>query len=50
MAFRGKEPIRSMIFINNRILEQVNTFNYLDCNASNEGEKDLNVNIKILLR
>jgi hypothetical protein len=38
MAHRGKEPIRSKTCINNRLLEQVNTFNYLECNISHEGE------------
>jgi hypothetical protein len=32
VAFREKNPIRSKILINSRILEQVNTFNYLGCN------------------
>jgi hypothetical protein len=29
MAFRGMEPIRSNICINNKTLQQQNTFNYL---------------------
>ena len=29
MAFRGKEPIRTKIIINDRILEQASQFNYL---------------------
>jgi hypothetical protein len=32
MAFRGKEPVRSKIYINNKVLEQVHAFNYLGCN------------------
>jgi hypothetical protein len=39
MAFAGKEPVRS------KILEQVNTFNYLGCTLSYEGEKDMVVEI-----
>jgi hypothetical protein len=37
MAFRGMEPLRSKICINN------NAFNYLGYNTSYEGEKDLNI-------
>jgi hypothetical protein len=41
MTFSGKDPFRSKICINNKTLEQVNTFNYLACNLSYEGEKDM---------
>jgi hypothetical protein len=43
MAFRGIEPIRSKICINNKTLKQQNTFNCLGYNKSYEGEKDLNI-------
>jgi hypothetical protein len=43
MAFRRMEPIRSKICINNKILKQQNTFNYLGYNIPYEGEKDLNI-------
>jgi hypothetical protein len=43
MAFRGMEPIRSKICINNKTLKQQNTFNYLEYNIYSEGEKDLNI-------
>jgi hypothetical protein len=43
MAFCGMEQIRSKAYNNNRILEQVNTFNCLGCNIFYEGEKDLNM-------
>jgi hypothetical protein len=43
MAFRGMEPIRSKICIDNKILKQQNTFNYLGYNISYEGERDLNI-------
>jgi hypothetical protein len=43
MAFRGMEPIRSKTCINNKILKQENTFNYLGYNISYEGEKDFNI-------
>jgi hypothetical protein len=29
MAFKGRDPTRSKIVIDNRIIEQVNSFNYL---------------------
>jgi hypothetical protein len=43
MAFRGMEPIRSKICINNETLREQNTFNYLEYNIPYEGEKDLNI-------
>jgi hypothetical protein len=42
MAFKGREPVRSKICINNKTLKQVNTFNYLGYYLSYEEEKDLN--------
>jgi hypothetical protein len=39
MAFRGRDPIRSKVVINNKIIEQVNTFYYLGCLLSYETEK-----------
>jgi hypothetical protein len=42
MAFRGMEPIRCKTCINNKILKQQNTFNYLGYNISYGGEKHLN--------
>jgi hypothetical protein len=41
MAFRGMEPIRSKVCINNKTLKQQNTFIYLGYNISYEGEKGL---------
>jgi hypothetical protein len=43
MAFRGMEPIRSKLCINNKTLKQQNTFNYFGYKISYEGEKDLNI-------
>jgi hypothetical protein len=40
--FRGMEPIRSKICINNKTLKQQNTFNYLGYIISYEGEKEFN--------
>jgi hypothetical protein len=41
MDFKGTEPIRSKIVIDNLILEQVNTFTYQGCNISYQEEKDI---------
>jgi hypothetical protein len=41
MAFSGKYPVRTKICINNKMLEKVNTFNYLGCTLSYEGEKNM---------
>jgi hypothetical protein len=50
MTFSGKDPGRSKIFINNKKLEQVNTFNYLGCTLSYEGEKDMPSEISKFVR
>jgi hypothetical protein len=41
MALRGRYHIRSKIVINNEIIEQLNTFNYLGCTLSYEKEKNV---------
>jgi hypothetical protein len=38
MAFCGKEPVPNKICLNNKILERVNEFNYLDYKLSVMGE------------
>jgi hypothetical protein len=48
MAFRGMEPIRTKVCINDRILKQINDFNYLLYNVPYEGEKVLKLKIKNL--
>jgi hypothetical protein len=30
MAFKGRDPVRTKIVIDNKIIEQVNSFNYLE--------------------
>jgi hypothetical protein len=50
MAFKGTEPIRSKIVIDNMILEQVNTFIYLGCNISYQEEKDIHSRITTFLQ
>jgi hypothetical protein len=41
MSCEGRDPTRSKIVINNKIIEQVNTFNYLGNLVSYEKEKDI---------
>jgi hypothetical protein len=49
-AFRGVEPIRTKICINYGIMEQINTFNYLEYNISSKGENELNIKIVNFVR
>jgi hypothetical protein len=46
MAFRGRDPVRTKIIIDNKIIEQVNSFNYLGNIISYE--KELNIDNKLL--
>jgi hypothetical protein len=46
MAFRGRDRTRSEIVINNKIIEQVNTLNYLGNLVSYEREKVIDKIIK----
>lgn len=41
MAFKGKDPVRSKIVVNNEILEQVSHFTYLGCDLTYENETDI---------
>jgi len=41
MAFRGRDPVRTKIVIDNKIIEQVNSFNYLGSMISYEKELDI---------
>ena len=41
MAFKGRDPVRSKIVIDNKIIEQVNLFNCLGNMISYEGELDI---------
>jgi hypothetical protein len=50
MAFCGPEPIKSKIIIDNKIIQQINVFNYLQCSLSYEGEKDIDVKISKFLK
>jgi hypothetical protein len=50
MAFKGTEPMRSRIVIDNMVLEQVNTFTHLGCNISYQEEKDIHYKITNFLQ
>jgi hypothetical protein len=41
MAFKGKDPVRSKIIINDNILKQVSNFNYLGWNLSYNYNRDV---------
>jgi len=41
MAFKGRDPVRTKIVIDNEITEKVNLFNYLGNMISYEGELDI---------
>ena len=41
MAFKGRDPVRTKIVIHNKIIEQVNLFNYLGNMISYEKEMDI---------
>ena len=41
MAFKGRDPVRTKIVIDNKIIEQVNSFNYLGNIISYEKEMDI---------
>ena len=41
MALKGRDPVRTKIVIDNKIIEQLNLFNYLGNMISCEGELDI---------
>jgi len=41
MAFKGRDPVRTKIIVDNKIIEQVNSFNYLENMISYEKELDI---------
>jgi len=50
MAFKGQDPMRTKIVIDNKIIEQVNLFNYLGNMASYEGELDIDNKLNNFLK
>jgi len=45
MAFKGRDPIRIKLLTNNKIIEQVNSFNYLGNLISYEKEVDIDTKL-----
>jgi hypothetical protein len=50
MAFRGRDPVRTKIVIDNKIIEQVNSFNYLGNIIFYKKELDIYSNYTTLLK
>jgi len=50
MAFTGRDPVRTKIVIDNKIIEQVNLFNCLGNTISYEGELDINNKLNTFLK
>ena len=49
MAFSGRDPVRTKIVIDNKIIEEVNSFNYLK-NIFYEKELDIDNKLHIYLK
>jgi hypothetical protein len=45
MEFRGRDPVRTKIVIDNKITEQVISFNYLEYMISYEKELDIDTKL-----
>ena len=41
MAFKGKNPVRSKMLVNGKILEQASHFSYLGCDVSFKFDNDI---------
>jgi len=50
MAFKGRDPLRTKIVIDNKITEQVNLFNYLGNMIYYEGELDIDNKLNNFLK
>ena len=50
VAFKGRDPVRSKITINNNVIEQINTFHDLGCSISYQNEKYITVKISTFLQ
>jgi len=44
MAFKGRDPVRTKIVMDNKIIEKVNLFNYLGNMVPYEGELHIDKN------
>lgn len=45
MAFKGKQPVRTKIIINDHIIEQVNHFNYLGHDIGYDKDHDIDIKL-----
>jgi len=50
MAFKGQDPVRTKIVIDNKIIEQVNMFNYLGNMIFYEKELDIDNKLRDYLK
>jgi len=50
MAFKGRDPVRTKIVIDNKIIEEVNLFSYLGNMISYEGELDIDNKLNNFLK
>jgi len=50
MAFKGQDPVRTKIVIDNKIIEQVNLFNYLENMISYVGVLDIDKKLNNFLK
>jgi len=47
MAFKGRDPVRTKIIIDNKITEEVNLFNYLESIQCGQNVQLLNVKLVV---
>jgi fructose-1,6-bisphosphatase len=50
MAFKGRDPVRTTIVVDNKIIEQVKSFNCLGSMISYESELDIDNNLNNYLK
>jgi len=50
MAFKGRDPVRTKIVIDNKTIEQINLFNCLGNMTSYEGELDIDNKLNNILK
>ena len=50
LAFKGRDPVRTEIVTDNKIIEQVNLFKYLGNMISYEGELDIDNKLNNFLK
>ena len=50
MAFKGQDPVRTKIVIDNKIIEKVNSFNYVGNMISYEKELDIDNKLHTYLK